>query len=174
MTQKKACQRHSAVKGYPIYRILFAYLLLGWFWPVTGLIALACMLAPVALSVKRGELWCDRLCPRGNMFDRLLSRYSPHKPIPRFVNTFRFHLLMVILIFLAFGVLMYFAWGDWNAIGKVFWWMVLITTIVGVILAFIYSPRTWCNFCPMGTLAGWTKPKDKRLPQRQECHVREL
>lgn len=30
--------------------------------------------------------------------------------------------------------------------------MMLTTTILGLILAFLYRPRTWCAVCPMGTL----------------------
>ena len=51
---------------------------------------------------------------------------------------------MVMFIFTMFGVQMYFAWGDWNAMGMVFWKIILITTVVGIVLAFIYAPRTWC------------------------------
>lgn len=102
---------------------------------------------------------------RGSFYDRVMSRYSPHRPIPKFVRTFWFRLFMVMFIFTMFGVQMYFAWGDWNAMGMVFWKIILITTVVGIVLAFIYAPRTWCSFCPMGTLSSWVAPRDKsKLP----------
>ena len=63
-----------------------------------------------------------------------------------------------------FGVQMYFAWGDWNAAGRVFWNIILATTVVGVILSFVYAPRTWCSFCPMGTLSSWVSPRKTPLP----------
>ena len=34
-----------------------------------------------------------------------------------------------------------------------------VTTVVGVVLAFIYAPRNWCSFCPMGTISRWVAPK---------------
>lgn len=71
---------------------------------------------------------------------------------------------MVMFIFTMFGIQMYRAWGDWNAMGKVFWTIILITTIVGIILSFIYAPRTWCSFCPMGTLSSWVTPRSGNLP----------
>lgn len=71
---------------------------------------------------------------------------------------------MVLFIFTMFGVQMYFAWGDWNAMGRVFWNIILITTIVGVTLSFIYAPRTWCSFCPMGTLSSWVTPRKAPFP----------
>ena len=40
-----------------------------------------------------------------------------------------------------------------------------MTTIVGVTLSFIYAPRTWCSFCPMGTISRWVAPKKAPLPK---------
>lgn len=162
---KKQFHRHLETKGLPLYWILIAYLIVGYFYPIIGWLALICMIAPVAFAVRRGRWWCGNACPRGSLYDRLLSRYSPHKPIPAFVRTFGFRLFMVMFIFTMFGVQMYFAWGDWSAMGKVFWNIILVTTIVGVTLSFIYAPRTWCSFCPMGTLSSWVTPRSGRLPE---------
>ena len=112
--------------GYSFYWILLAYLAIGYFYPVIGLLALVCMIAPVAFAVSQGRWWCGNACPRGNMYDRLLAKYSPHRPIPTFVRTFGFRLFMVLFIFTVFGVQMYFAWGDWNAMGRVFWNIIAI------------------------------------------------
>ena len=157
--------RHLDVKGYPLYWILIVYLVVGYFYPIIGFIALICMIAPILFSIKKGRWWCGNACPRGNLFDRLLSRYSPHRPIPKLLRSFGFRLFMVAFIFTVFGVQMYQAWGDWNAMGKVFWNIILITTIVGIVLAFLYAPRTWCSFCPMGTLSSWFSPKRIPLPK---------
>lgn len=122
------------------------------------------MIAPVAFAVRKGRWWCGNACPRGNLYDRLLSKYSPHKPIPTFARTKGFRIFMVMFIFSMFGVQMTLAWGDWNAMGRVFWMIILVTTIVGVTLSFIYAPRTWCSFCPMGTLSSWVTPRSGKLP----------
>ena len=163
---KKQFHRPLEVKGLSLYWILLIYLVVGFFYPVIGLLALICMIAPVAFAVRRGRWWCGNACPRGNLYDRLLSKYSPHKPIPAFVRTFGFRLFMVLFIFTMFGVQMYFAWGDWVAMGRVFWMIILITTVVGVTLSFIFAPRTWCSFCPMGTLSNWVTPRSGRLPEK--------
>lgn len=160
----KQFHRHQDIKGLSLYWILITYLIAGYFYPVIGLLALICMIAPVAFAVRRGRWWCGNACPRGNFYDRVLSKYSPHKPIPAFVRTRAFRTFMVCFIFTVFGVQMYFAWGDWNAMGRVFWTIILITTIVGIVLSFIYAPRTWCSFCPMGTLSSWVTPRSGNLP----------
>lgn len=163
MTHKKF-YRHFPKKSYPLYWIIIIYLAVGIFYPIIGLLALICMIAPVSFAIRRGRWWCGNACPRGNLYDRVLSRYSPHRPIPAFVRTRGFRTFMVLLIFTVFGVQMYHAWGDWNAAGRVFWNIIFITTVVGVILSFIYAPRTWCSFCPMGTLSSWVTPQAGHLP----------
>lgn len=157
--------RHFPRKGYSLYWILLIYLLAGYFYPVIGFLALICMVAPVAFAVRRGRWWCGNGCPRGNFYDRVLSKYSPHRPIPAFVRTRGFRIFMVLFIFTMFGVQMSRVWGDWNAMGRVFWTIILITTIVGITLSFIYAPRTWCSFCPMGTLSSWVTPRRGNLPK---------
>ena len=151
-------------KGFPLYWILLIYLVVGYFWPVIGFLAIICMIAPVAFAVRKGRWWCGNACPRGNFYDRVLTKYSPHRPIPVFVRTKGFRIFMVMFIFTMFGIQMSRAWGDWNDMGRVFWTIILITTIVGVTLSFIYAPRTWCSFCPMGSLSAWVTPRSGRLP----------
>ncbi len=162
---KKRFHRHLEVKRPTFYWIFFAYVILGWFYPVVGWLAFACMVGPVVTSIWRGRFWCGNICPRGNMYDRLISRYSPHRPIPKFLKSFGFRLFMVFFIFVMFGTQMYFAWGDWGAMGRVFWRIIMMTTVVGLVLAFIYAPRSWCNFCPMGSISRWVAPTEKRIPQ---------
>lgn len=142
-------------KGLSLYWILLVYLVVGYFYPVIGFLAVICMIAPVAFAVRKGRWWCGNACPRGNFYARVLAKYSPHKPIPVFVRTKGFRIFMVMFIFTMFGIQMYRVWGNWNDMGRVFWTIILITTIVGVVLSFIYAPRTWCSFCPMGTLSAW-------------------
>ena len=157
---KKQFHRHFATPGQPLYWIIIAYILLGWFFPVVGLAAIICMIGPVLFSIWRGRWWCGNVCPRGNLYSQVLSKYSPHRPIPKFVRTFEFRLFMVFFIFTMFGIQLSFVpWSQgglamWAGIGKVFWTIIVVTTIVGIVLAFIYAPRTWCSFCPMGTPAG--------------------
>lgn len=152
-------------KGFPLYWILLAYLVIGYFYPVVGFLAIICMIAPVAFALRRGRWWCGNACPRGSLYDKVLARYSPHRPIPPFVRTKGFRIFMVAFIFIMFGVQMYRVLGDWNAMGRVFWIIILVTTIVGVVLSFVYAPRTWCSFCPMGTLSSWATPGRDKLPE---------
>lgn len=169
--KKKNFHRHFAAPGLSLYWIIITYLIVAWFFPAIGLIALICMIGPVLTSIWRGRFWCGNICPRGNLYDRLLSKYSPHRPIPRFVRTSGFRLFMVFFIFTMFGLQLSQArWSEgglamWSDIGRVFWNIILMTTVVGIVLSFIYAPRTWCSFCPMGTISRWVAPKHEPLPK---------
>ena len=157
--------RHYHTDGWPLYWLLLGYIVAGWFWPVVGWALLFYIIGTVATAFWRGRWWCGHVCPRGNMYLRLLSRFSPHRPIPPLVRTFWFRLMVVMIIFTSFGVGIYSAWGEWSAMGAVFWRMILVTTIIGIVLSFIYAPMTWCSFCPMGSLAAWVAPRKAPLPK---------
>ena len=60
---KKRFHRHLEVKGFPLYWILIAYIVIGFFYPVIGFLALICMIAPVAFAVTRGRWWCGNGWP---------------------------------------------------------------------------------------------------------------
>ena len=82
-----------------------------------------------------------------------MQRIAPRKKTPAFFRHPYFRAFMVALIMTMFGVQMYAAWGDISAMGLVFLIIIGVTTLAGVILSFFFQARTWCNFCPMGTLA---------------------
>ena len=39
-------------KGFPLYWILLVYLVVGYFYPVIGFLAVICLIAPVAFAVR--------------------------------------------------------------------------------------------------------------------------
>ncbi len=153
-----------------LFWILLVYLVVAFFFPVVGWLAFICMIAPVALSVFRGRYWCGNYCPRGSFYDRVISKISRHKTIPPFLRLVPFRIFMVLFIFAMFGVQMYLAWGDWAKMGGVFWNIIFVTTLVGIVLGYLYSPRAWCTFCPMGSLSAWVASR-KAKPSFENIHV---
>ena len=145
-----------------MYWILFIYLLVAYFIPETGVIAIICMIGPVAMAIGKGRFWCGHYCPRGSLYDKIVNRFSPHKEIPAFVRSKGFRIFMLFFIFGMFGVQLYMNGWTLAGVGCTFWNIILATTIVGIVFGFIYAPRTWCTFCPMGTLSAWSAPKQPR------------
>lgn len=136
------------------YFVLLAYLVLGFFvYPALGVIALVCMLAPVVLAPFRGRAWCGNYCPRGSLWDEVFAKVNPSRKIPAWARTAGFRYGVLVLIMGLFAWQMVNAWPSPSAMGLVFLRVIFITTLIGVVLAVKFSPRTWCSFCPMGTLA---------------------
>jgi ferredoxin-type protein NapH len=152
------------------YVVLVGYLGIGFFlFPGLGSIALVCMLAPVIMAFYRGREWCGLYCPRGSLWDQVLAKVVSGRTIPGWAKAKETRVLMLAVIFSVFGWQTVHAWPDPSAIGLVFLRIIFITTVVGVLLAFVYSPRTWCNFCPMGTLAAWASSGRKPIAVSDSC-----
>lgn len=147
-----------------LFWILLSFLTIGMIYPVIGLIAIICMVAPLLFAPWKGRYWCGNFCPRGSFFDNVIAKISPKKPVPAFLRSKGFRSFMVLFIMGVFAVQMYFAWGNIAAMGAVFVRIILITTIVGVLLGIAFQQRTWCNFCPIGTMASWLSAKAKPQP----------
>jgi len=143
------------------YIILVAFIILGLFDMRFALAAVVCMAGPIMVSFWKGRYWCGNLCPRGSMYDSLISKISRKRKIPGFFKSIYLRIFMVAFIFTMFGLGLYKNWGNAYGIGMVFYRIIVITSIVGIVLGVIYSQRTWCSFCPMGTIASFVAKKRK-------------
>lgn len=152
-----------------LFWILLVFLAVGFIYPAIGVIAVVCMLAPVVIAPFRGRYWCGNFCPRGSFYDHFLARFSPGRPIPPFFRSKGLRAFMVVFIMTGFSVQTYFAWGDPAAMGLVFVRLIFVTTVVGIVLGLVYHQRTWCSFCPMGTLASWLSRKAMPLKVAPAC-----
>jgi polyferredoxin len=124
----------------------------GLFYPLLGFVVPIVMFMGIIGGLFRGRYVCGWLCPRGAFLDRILRPLSPGREIPA-------HLRGRIFRWVVFALLVGFMiWqisldpGDVYHWGRVFVRMCIITTAIGVVLALFVHPRTWCSFCPMGTL----------------------
>lgn len=135
------------------WSLLVLFLILGWIFPVIGIIALVCMAAPVVAIVSGKRKWCALFCPRGIFSDVVLARITRNKRAPAILtsNYFKLGFLIFLTANLILGIIN--AGGNIAAIGLVFVRLVSLTTAVAIILGYVYSQRMWCGFCPMGFLA---------------------
>jgi polyferredoxin len=103
----------------------------------------------------RGRWFCGNLCPRGSLVDFWVSRISKKKRIP---GTLQSLWIRLPIFFLLMGFLVYRitsiigGQNTFEKIGMVFVTMCFVTTAIAVLLGSFLSPRTWCSFCPMGTV----------------------
>lgn len=125
---------------------------LGWRYPLLGYSVPLVMIMGIAVAIFRGRYACGNLCPRGSFLDRIISRISPQRKIPSFFRNMVFRWTVLVLLM---GFMMYRGMQqptDLNHWGYVFWTMCVVTTIVALGLSLSVNSRTWCSFCPMGTL----------------------
>lgn len=73
--------------------LLAIYCVVGIFYPLIGLAALICMLAPSVVSIFRGRMWCGNFCPRGSFNDIILSKISRKRPVPEIFKKTWFRLI---------------------------------------------------------------------------------
>ena len=125
---------------------------LGWKFPLIGLTVPVVMLTGIIGGFFRGRWVCGNVCPRGGFFDRYMALISGDKQIPEFFRgmVFRWTLFAALMGFMGFRLMQ--NPSDINHWGSTFWMMCVVTTAVGVVLAIFVHPRTWCSFCPIGTV----------------------
>jgi polyferredoxin len=59
-----------------------------------------------------------------------------------------------------------------NHWGTVFWTMCAVTSLIGVTLGAFFKPRTWCAFCPIGTVQTLARKHQKKLTlESDNCKV---
>lgn len=154
------------------FTLLIAFILLGIFDLRLAAVAVICMVAPVIVAVFKGRFWCGNLCPRGNFYDNVVSKFSNKRKPPKFLKSYSFRAIILTIMMTMFISGVHENWGDLYGIGMVFYRLIVVTTIIGIILSFIYNHRTWCNFCPMGTLAsivGKFRKSNKVLYVKSSC-----
>jgi len=135
------------------FTLLIGFVLLGLIDFRFALVAVICMIAPVVVSIFKGRFWCGNLCPRGNFYDNVVSKFSNKKNPPKFFKYYYFRAAVLILMMTMFTIEIKENWGNLYGIGMVFYRMIIVTTVIGMVLSLFYNHRTWCHFCPMETLA---------------------
>jgi len=144
--------RRRRLTQWGLLSIVLVTIGLGWRFPWLGFSVPIVMLTGILVSIFRGRYVCGNLCPRGSFYDRLVSRFSRRREIPPWLRSMplRWTLFAALMGFMVFRILQDpldpMHWG------RVFWMMCVVTTAIGIPLALLYHPRTWCAFCPIGTL----------------------
>jgi len=132
---------------------------IGGFWePKLGLAVLLVIAGLIITSFLSGRYWCGNVCFHGSLFDRIIFPVSLNKKIPVLFKSKPF-VIGFLIFFMAnltrkiVSVSKY--WGTYDfldKLGAVFSNTYLMVLIIGGVLAILINPRTWCQFCPMGTM----------------------
>lgn len=142
-------KRKSPMEWTWIFAIIFFVLGL---WDIRlSLLALACMVAPLAQVIRgKGKVHCQLHCPRGSFYHKWVGAISMNGNIPEFMKTHWFKRMIMVIMFSLFGIGIIQANGDAALMGYALYRLIVISTIVGSIMGVFFKPRTWCTVCPMG------------------------
>jgi len=124
----------------------------GIFYPKLGYILLLVFATLLIIAPFRGRWFCGNLCPRGSFVDFWLAPLSRRLVIPPFLRSMwiRIPIFIALMGFMIYRLLG--TQGMVDRVGMVFVTLCIITTSFAIIFGVIIAPRTWCTFCPMGTL----------------------
>jgi len=154
--------------------IMVPLISLGGLWyHKLGLIMAVMMVFILGLSYFRGRLWCGNFCPRGAFLDYLIKPISLYGKIQGIFTSKYFQFLVVTVFMTVFTIRTKAAFSAWSTMealdrwGLVFAVLCLVTTIIAIVLGVLFSPRTWCSFCPMGTLQKVIYSLNKKLNNKK-------
>lgn len=153
----KVNRAFTAVRKFGwLFTVLVA---IGGLWQhKLGLLVILIMAALTITAFFTGRYWCGNFCPHGSLFDVILQPLSRNKKIPSFFYSKA--MIVGFFIFFMFNfsrkVLNVFQlWGQMifiDRLGFVFVSTYLLVLIIGGLLAVLITPRSWCQFCPMGSM----------------------
>ena len=144
---------HQKLKSWLFPSIVLITIGFGWKYRWIAFIVPVVMLLGIgSLLLQQGRHFCGNYCPRGAFYDSFVQPLSKKRKIPKFLRNKVFRWVVLILLFGLF--LLQAARSPFTTahFGLMFWMMCTVTTVLGIILGIFFSHRTWCAFCPIGTL----------------------
>ena len=126
------------------------------FWKPFGLFGFVCMFTPIFIALSgRGKMHCAHICPRGSLIGKIGSVINIGLKKPRFMSTDAFRTVILALMMGSFAVMLARVIPKGiRATGNAVLIFMEIATGLAILSGILFSPRTWCTYCPMGTTTG--------------------
>ena len=78
------------ITQWGLAQVVIITMAFGWNYPLLGFTVPAIMLVGMIGGTMKGRYVCGSFCPRGGLFDQILSKVSWDRPIPHFFRTMKF------------------------------------------------------------------------------------
>ncbi|MFH1397996.1 MAG: 4Fe-4S binding protein [Candidatus Omnitrophota bacterium] len=141
------------IRQFVMAVVFMGVFIFGWKYPILGFFIPLCMILGIGIGLFKGRKFCDWYCPRGSFYDAWIKPLSPQRKTPDLFKNIYFRLGVLFFLMAVMGINLISRWPNPENIGKFFVIMMTSTTLLGVILAFFWHQRSWCLFCPVGTIA---------------------
>jgi ferredoxin-type protein NapH len=124
----------------------------GLFYPKLGYFLLLVFASLMIIAPFRGRWFCGNLCPSGSFVDFWLAPLSRKLRIPpQFKSMWiRVPIFAALMAFMISRIIQ--TEGIVDKIGMVFVAQFILINSIAILFGIVIAPRTWCSFCPMGTL----------------------
>ena len=142
----------KAKKKWYDYLWIFSltYLVLGFVNILFAWLGMICFIVPLVISIGWGnKTYCNKFCGRGQLFSILGGHFglSRKKDMPKWMKSKYFRYGFLIFFFTMFFIML---WNTYLVFG--FYSIMLTSTILGFVTMILFKPRSWCVYCPMGTM----------------------
>lgn len=139
-----------------------------------GILGLVCLAVPIVLSLLGyGRTHCSHICPRGSFLSKVVGRISLKNKLPKLFRSdvVKYGLLVFFFMCMFGNVLRFFP--DWIAMANGMFQIMVGSLFVGIVFGFIFQPRSWCTFCPIGTFTSEIQAiqienQEKRAKRKQD------
>ncbi len=172
-----------------LFIITILYFVLGTVNILFAWLGLLCMAIPFVLLFKnRKKTWCQKYCPRSQLFMKTGRIKKPTRSTPKLLTKGRLKWFVLGFFVFSMSLIVYNAVmvslgnqpashsltfllflklpftlpqfisitgpSDWvYDFGYRMYSLMMTTTVIGLLLAFVYKPRTWCVICPIATVS---------------------
>lgn len=116
-----------------------------------AILGFLCMGIPLYQALNgKGKIHCSHYCPRGSFLSKFLNIISFNKNMPKILRSKLVKHILLIFMSLSFLIGLILTKGNLTAMSYLIFRMMFVSSLLGIILGFIYKPRSWCQVCPMG------------------------
>ena len=140
------------------------YLVLGFFNILFAWLGLLCFFIPLIISLVKGNKgYCNRYCGRGQLFGLLGGQFglSRKRDIPAWMKSRGFRYGFLIFFLVMFLQMLWNTWLVFSGARELRQAVTLLWTFrvpwhwayhLGIVTMVLFKPRSWCVYCPMGTM----------------------
>jgi len=151
--------KSSKRKKYFYNNVTWILFLLMWVLPLVdirfGILWLVSMVTGIILSLlSKGKPHCAYFCPKGGGFQKLLHKISLRNSPPKLMTN-KFVRYGITILLTVIVVSMLIRTESFTAVSANIYNGFILTSIVAIIIGFIWKPRTYCGeLCHVGNILG--------------------
>ncbi len=143
---------YNSTWKYISVAIVLALAVGGYFVPALGLGVIGLMAIALLTNISGSRSFCAGFCPNGRALSFTFKSVSSRKRLPKYFSTKEFRRMLCALMMFCVVSLLIRSNGSLAAIGRIFWAIYVASIGISAVAALLWKPRSWCSFCPMGTL----------------------